>query len=417
MKLLDKILLLAGCLAVLAGCSAGENNDSASRKESERFLKVVGTQIRSKAGEGDPVSLRGINLGGWLLREGWMDPIGYDYLSGSPFMDDYGSRTLMIERFGEKETDQLLSHYQKVYIQESDLDTIKELGLNFVRVPVYWEVLLDRVGLLKDDAFDRLDWVVEQCRRRDLYVLIDLHGAPGGHSDGYQTGGTLGSNKLWTNQQYLEWTIQIWQAIATRYSGNATVMGYDLLNEPVADPKSGFTNASMYDILYQAVREVDPDHIIFLGAFYNFDYLCDPAKYGWTNVVYQTHHYMSDRRYDEAAQRSFMQGQLGYIKHYRDLWNVPVYPGEYNFWNHPSVWTEWLDSLNKEGIMWSSWTYKNTDSDPVNSWGIWQDNPRPTPNLRIDSPEQIKDKWDAFSSLFYNHNDSLAEVIRKACGK
>lgn len=415
MKRYVKAFLLAGYLAVMAGCSAGEN--AASRKEDERFLKVVGKEIRDHHGEGNPVALHGINLGGWLLREGWMDPIGYDYRSSSSFMDDFGSRTLMIERFGEEETDRLLAYYQKVYIQASDLDLIRELGLNFVRVPIYWEIILDRKGFLKADAFDRLDWVVEECKKRDIYVMLDLHGAPGGHSDGYQTGGTLGSNLLWTNEQYLEWTIQIWQSIATRYRGNATVLGYDLLNEPVADPKGSFTNATMYDILYQAVREVDPDHIIILGAFYNFDYLCDPAKFGWTNVIYQTHHYMSDRRYDENAQRSFMEGQLAYIKHYRDLWNVPVYPGEYNFWNHPKVWTSWLSELNREGIMWSSWTYKNTDSDPVNSWGIWQANEFPTPNLRVDSPEEIRQKWDAFSSLFYQYNEMLAGVIRSAAKK
>lgn len=409
MRTWRQLTFLLGCLAVLAGCSGKEGKRE--KQESERFLKVVGTEIRNRSGEGDVVALHGINLGGWLLREGWMDPIGYDYKSSSPFMDDHGSRSLMIERFGEEETDRLLEYYQKVYIQASDLDTIKKLGMNFVRVPVYWEVLLNREGLLKDKAFDRLDWLISECAKRNLYVMIDLHGAPGGHSDGYQTGGWLGSNELWTSQQYLEWTIQIWQAIAGRYRGNATVMGYDLLNEPVANPAGSFTNVSMYDILYQAVRETDPEHIIILGAFYNMDYLCDPAEYGWTNVIYQTHHYMSDRRYDEAAQRAFMEGQLNYVKYYQEHWNVPVYPGEYNFWNHPRIWADWLSGLNEAGIMWSSWTYKNTDTDPVNSWGIWQNNSYPTPNLRVDSPEEIRAKWDFFASSFYEYNTSLADVI------
>ena len=232
---------LAVCLALtIVGCTQKEDKDT---ELPSNFLKVVGTEIRDHSGKGDKVALRGINLGGWLLREGWMDPIGFDSQSSSQFMDDYGSRTLMIERFGEQETDSLLDYYQRVYIKGSDLDVIKRLGLNFVRVPVFWEVLLNRHGLLKDNAFERLDWVVEECRKRDMYVVIDLHGAPGGHSDGYQTGGTLGSNLLWTNPTYLEWTIVIWQTVATHYRGNATVLGYDLLNEPVADPKSQYSNS------------------------------------------------------------------------------------------------------------------------------------------------------------------------------
>ena len=400
------------CLSLAgAGCTTkgGNQGDLPSN-----FLKVSGTEIRDHAGKGNPVALRGINLGGWLLREGWMDPIGFDNTSSSQFMDDYGSRTLMIERFGEQETDRMLDYYQKVYIKESDLDTIKKLGLNFVRVPVFWEVLLNRKGLLKDNAFDRLDWVVEECRKRDMYVIIDLHGAPGGHSDGYQTGGTLGSNLLWTDPTCLEWTIVIWQTIAPHFRGNATVLAYDLLNEPVADPKGKYSNSSMYDLLYQRVREVDPDHIIMMGAFYNFDYLCDPDDYGWTNVVYQTHHYMSDNRGDENGQRGFMEGQLSYVRKYQQLWNVPVYPGEYNFWNHPMVWNDWLSGLNSYGMMWSSWTYKNIDSDPVNSWGIYVNNTAPTPDLRVDTPEQICAKWDAFSSDNYQYNETLANVIRMA---
>lgn len=402
---------LFACLILMCGCSNGVGSDRPDT-DLERFLKVDGKVIRNNSGMGDVVSLYGINLGGWLLREGWMDPIGYDYKSNSEFMDDYGSRTLMIERFGEEAVDDLLAYYHKVYIQESDLDIIDGLGLNFVRVPVFWEVFLDRRGKFKDNAFDRLDWLISECSKRDMYVVIDLHGAPGGHSDGYQTGGHLGSNELWTNAEYQQWTINIWQAIAERYKDNPTVMAYDLLNEPVAAKDSGYTNVTMYDMLYQAVRKVDPDHIIMMGAFYNFDYLCDPKEYGWTNVIYQTHHYMSDRRWDAAGQRAFMEGQLAYIKHYRDKWNVPVYPGEYNFWNHPQIWQDWLEGLNKENIMWSSWTYKNTDSDEVNCWGIYTDNKYPRPNVRVDMPEDFKAKWDFFASEHYSFNSALADVIR-----
>lgn len=410
------VALLFICQILMCGCSSGVRSEGPDTNY-ERFLKVDGKVIRNNSGTGDIVSLYGINLGGWLLREGWMDPVGYDYKSSSECMDDYGSRTLMIERFGEDAVEEMLAYYQKVYIQESDLDVIASLGLNFVRVPVFWEVFLDREGNFKPNAFDRLDWVIDECAERNMYVVIDLHGAPGGHSDGYQTGGHLGSNELWNNVVYQQWTVSIWQAIAERYEGNSTVLAYDLLNEPVAAKGSGYTNVTMYDMLYQAVRKVDPDHIIMLGAFYNFDYLCDPAEYGWTNVIYQTHHYMSDRRWDAEGQRAFMEGQLAYIKQYRDKWNVPVYPGEYNFWNHPQIWLDWLKGLNDENIMWSSWTYKNTDSDEVNFWGIYTDNKYPRPNVRIDSPEDFKAKWDFFASEHYRYNSTLADVIKISTSK
>jgi hypothetical protein len=78
------------------------------------------------------------------------------------------------------------------------------------------------------------------------------------------------------------------------------------------------------------------------------------------------------------------------------------------------VWNDWLSGLNSYGMMWSSWTYKNIDSDPVNSWGIYVNNTAPTPDLRVDTPEQICAKWDAFSSDNYQYNETLANVIRMA---
>src|SRR5689334_14296164 len=40
------------------------------------FLKTSGTVIRNNSGTGAIVNLRGTNLGGWLLQEGWMSPAG-----------------------------------------------------------------------------------------------------------------------------------------------------------------------------------------------------------------------------------------------------------------------------------------------------------------------------------------------------
>lgn len=84
-----------------------------------------------------------------------------------------------------------------------------------------------------------------------------------------------------------------------------------------------------------------------------------------------------------------MKEQLEYLKEYRDKWNIPVYAGEYSFWNHYDLWETWMTSLSKEHIMWSSWTYKNTDCSPINNWGIYVCNENPKPNVRLDAKEEI----------------------------
>lgn len=407
-------ILFIFSLILLTACSRGKAASNWSEKD---FLKTDGKLIRNNYGKGDIVSLKGINLGGWLLREGWMDPIGFDHTSTEETLDDYTSRQIMIERFGEQTTDEMLDIYQKIYIQASDLDVIQSLGLNFVRVPFYWQEVMNPRGEIKAHGFDQLDWVIKESKKRGMYVIIDLHGAPGGHSDGYLTGGQSGSNLLWTNPIYQQWTETIWKTIAKRYKDEPAVLGYDLLNEPVASKESNLSIVDMYDKLYKVVRDIDPDHIILMGAFYNFDYLCNPADKGWTNVVYQTHPYGADNRDNKEIQKEFMTGQLAYLKKFRDEWNVPVYAGEYNLWIHYDLWETWMNSLTEENIMWSSWTYKNIECSPINNWGIYLCNENPRPDVRRDEQEEIIKKWQMFSSSHYKENDELYKIIQKCATK
>lgn len=411
---MKKYILISLCLILINACSKDELFAAWSKNS---FLKVDGKLIRNNYGKGDVVSLKGINLGGWLLREGWMDPIGFDYTNTGQTVDDYTSRKIMTERFGEAATDEMLDRYQKVYIDASDLDVIKSLGLNFVRVPFYWQEVMNTQGKIKQHGFDQIDWVIKESKKRGMYVIIDLHGAPGGHSDGYLTGGQTGSNQLWTNSTFQQWAQTIWETTATRYKGEPAVLGYDLLNEPVASKEGSLTIVDMYDRLYKAVRAIDADHIIFMGAFYSFDFLCNPADKGWTNVIYQTHPYGADKRDNEDVQKQFMTGQLEYLKQYRDKWNVPVYAGEFNLWNHYNLWETWMSTLTTENIMWSSWTYKNTDCSLINSWGIYFCNDSPKPDIRRDTKEEIIKKWQLFKSSYYKKNEALYNVIKKCATK
>ena len=94
-------------------CITACSNEKVSTSWTENdFLKVDGKFIRNNHGKGDTISLKGINLGGWLLREGWMDPIGFENTNTEETLDDYVSRQIMIERFGEQTTDEMLDVYQ-----------------------------------------------------------------------------------------------------------------------------------------------------------------------------------------------------------------------------------------------------------------------------------------------------------------
>ncbi|MBE7087151.1 MAG: glycoside hydrolase family 5 protein, partial [Clostridiales bacterium] len=324
------MVLVAVTTSLFCGCNQPTSTDpleglSVTPLAADDFLSADGDELKNQNGE--TVLLNGVNLGGWLHFEGWMDGggLGYDADGEEIWMNHYAVVTALSDRFGAERTEELLSCYQQNYITEYDLRFIRSLGLNFVRVPFFWTEIMDFEGQIKANAFTQLDWVIEECSKLGMYVLLDLHGAPGGHSNGAVTGGHTDSNEFWTNTTYQQWTIDIWKALANRYKDNPAVYGYDLLNEPMppdattppeADADVPSTTHDIYDMLYDAVREVDDRHIVVLEAFWHCGFLGDPKDSGWENVVYQMHMY-HDSDKSERTQLDFANYYINYIKEHK----------------------------------------------------------------------------------------------------
>ncbi|WNH09082.1 glycoside hydrolase family 5 protein [Thalassobellus suaedae] len=161
-------------------------------------------------------------------------------------------------------------------------------------------------------------------------------------------------NELWTNSTYQQMTIDIWKALANRYKDNPTVAAYDLLNEPLSSDQTNYPIHGFYNTLYQEVRNIDPDHIISIGAFPGFNFVVPPEYYGWTNVLYQVHHYNEDKT-NWASQNGFIDAILLDVANHMYNWNVPVLAGEFNFWDFPDLWERYLSGLNKLNVSWSNW--------------------------------------------------------------
>ncbi len=401
-----------GCLLALGGvaCGGGNASDASSSPPvyealtAEDFLTANGSSLYNAKGE--EVQLRGTNFGGWLHMEGWMD-------GGGGQNNHHAVLTALRARFTEEQTQALLEIYQDAFIQESDVENVYNLGLNMIRVPFFWTEILDEDGEILPTAFDQLDWLIAQCKKRGMYVLLDLHGTPGGHTLGWLTGGHTGSNELWTNPTSQAWTVKIWEALANRYKDEPAVCGYGLLNEPVPPDDSPISIAQMYDKLYRAIRVIDDKHTIVMGAFFNFDALGSPEVNGWTNVMYETHHY-DDGNKTAENQQNFVWGTLGYLHSYKKDWNMPVLAGEFNFWSAREAWDTWLYTLNEEGISWSNWTYKNTDTDKSNNWGLYYNPTVTTVDYAVDSYETIAQKWRAYATENYEKNPFLTDVFTRA---
>jgi aryl-phospho-beta-D-glucosidase BglC (GH1 family) len=393
----------------------GSSLSSSLQAAPQPFLMCSGLDVRNDYGEGDVVPLRGVNLGGWLLMEPWMCPMD----SSGNLDDDWSVRDTLTQRFGAAAKDSLIDAYQDAWLQESDFDNIAALGMNCVRLPFWYMNVQEEDGTWRTDAFDRLDWAISNAWERGIYTIIDLHGAPGGQRANADTTGRIWPTAaLWSSTTYQNRTLDIWERVSQHYNGNPAVAGYDLLNEPMDTP--GSTDYwNFMEACYQTVRANDPDHIIIMEATYgqwNLDMLPDPALYGWSNVVYQLHHYPWDYWNDVTALNAGADAKVqDWLDH--SSWNVPCHMGEFNM-APEAAWKYAIETYSDSGMGWMMWAYKSTFTGGTTSWGVYNPNGSVTavPNIQSDSSSSISNKWSQWTtaggfSLNQSHKRTLSMPV------
>ena len=361
-------------------------------------LSMLHTSGRSIVNaNGTVVPLMGVNLGGWFIMEKWMCPLD----SGS-LPDTFTVMQTLDNRFGVAMEQSLIRTYQQSWITTTDLDNIKNAGFNVVRVPIWWGqfYLLNNVSPSgwRADAFDELDWLVNEAGARGIYVIIDMHGVVGGQSTSDDTG-QAGRNTYWTNSDDQGNTAYMWWEIANHYKGNPTVAGYDLINEPLGAPSSSAV-ISAYDQLYGTIRSIDPDHVIFIeGTFSSWSWsaLPDPATQGWTNVVYSMHEYQMNS--PDSTVRAGITNQVNDFNNHAS-YNVPGYIGEFNaFSNSTGTWQFATLSFTQAGLSWTPWAYKATQGLIPNNWGFYDPTYwAVTPNISTDSADTIAADWQQWTT-------------------
>lgn len=371
----------------------------------ERFLKADGKVLRNQGGKGEVVTLRGTNIGGWQVMEAWMCPTNAT--------DQRIAIQTLTERFGKEKAEELFKIYEQSWWQEQDFDNLSELNFNVIRVPISYFNLLDEQGKLREDTLATYDWFISECEKRDIYVILDLHAAPGSQNGRDHSGDTSGS-RLYTDPEAQDLTVSLWEQIAEHYKGNPTVAGYDFLNEPEGNEQErapwGKVQMPFFDRLYKAVRAIDPDHLIIINAIWEPTDIPHPSEYGWENVMYEYHFYGWDNTDNAAAQRSFtnskvtLNNQAGH--------EVPVLVGEFTLFDKLNSWEYALQVYEENGWSWTTWTYKTVD---MGNWGIYNSKSSITPDVNIynDSLETIEKKWSQLDTgTYFNQNQYLFDLLR-----
>lgn len=355
----------------------------------QSFLYTSGKKIFEPNGE--EILLQGINLGGWLVPEGYM--LHSSGTANSPSE----IRNAIIDLMGEDFTDEFFQKYRENYVSKEDIDKLAELGFNSIRLPFHYSLLSprDEPGVYLEEGFALIDSAISWCRANDLYIILDMHCAPGGQSAEPISDYDPNYPSLWEDENNRTRTASIWRKIAERYKDNTTVAGYDLLNEPAWDLGDGTLLRETYIMITDSVRSVDTNHIIIIeGNWFAtvFDKLTPPWD---SKLIYQFHKYWND----------VTQGTIQYIVNISNDYNVPLWLGE--FGENSNDWiTKAIKLAENNNIGWAIWPHKKVKSIAVLN----------SANLNINY-QQIVNYWNGSgskpSSLFsYTAFMMLAEDLK-----
>lgn len=400
-KLVSMLLVFAMTFSVaISGKITGITQVSAREAlGSNDFLKVNGTQIRKQKGTGDIVYLRGTNAGGWLVQEDWMNPTNAS--------DQKTMMTTLANRFGASKRDELVSTYENNYWTTQDFDNCAEIGMSVIRLPFTYMNLCDDNGNLKSNAFDRLDWFVQNCSQRGMYVILDMHGAFGSQNGMDHSGDINDGKQLYYNQSNKDKTLNLWKKIAEHFKGNPAVAAYDILNEPGIKAAATYSlHWDFYNEIYNTIRSKDSNHIIIMESCWDADNLPRPSQYGWTNVAYEYHYYPWSAQNSSDAQKSYFSGKVSDIANHN--YGVPTFVGEFTCFEQAEGWKAAMSTFNGQGWHWTTWSYKVTGNS---SWGIYNHNPEKV-DIYNDSADTIKNKWSAVGTANGWKNDKIYNLVK-----
>lgn len=320
--------------------------------KSQHLLKTHGRVIINSSG--DTILLRGMGLGGWMLQEGYM-------LQTADFANPQHKIRAAIEALiGKEDTDLFYESWLAHHVRRPDIDSLKSWGFNSVRLPLHYNLFTlpiedepvpgQQTWLSK--GFELTDSLISWCKDNEMYVVLDLHAAPGGQ--GYDAGiSDYDDTKpsLWESKANRDKTVALWKRIADRYADEEWVAGYDLLNEPNWNLPGNIALRNLYKEITDSIRSVDTKHIIFIeGNWFANDFtgLTPP----WDeNLVYSPHKYWSTNNV----------ASMQWVLDIQQNFNVPLYLGESgensNVWFRDAI--RLLEDLN---IGWAWWPMKKIES-------------------------------------------------------
>ena len=324
-----------------------------------QFLKTKADAIVNEKGE--TIILRGMGLGGWMLQEGYMFRLSF-------LGQQYRIKEKIVDVVGKEKANHFYKQWLLNHTTKKDIEAMAKWGFNSIRLPMHFNLYTLPVDdepvkgqhTWIEKGFAMTDSLLNWCKANKMYLILDLHAAPGGQGNDLPISDRDASKpSLWKSEANREKTIALWKKLAERYANEPWIGGYDIINEPnwgFEDPKNDFRGtaekkneplrALMIDIT-KAIREVDKKHIIIIeGNGFGNNYRGVLPQWD-DNMVLSFHKYGNFNT--DASIKSFLD--------LRDQYKMPLWLGESG--ENSNTWfTEAIGLVERHGIGWAWWQEK-----------------------------------------------------------
>jgi len=327
--------------------------------------------------------LRGINLGGWMLQE----PYLFQFTGAADSQHEFKEK--LVEFIGQENTDNFYNAWYENFITQGDVDSLASYGFNSVRLPMHYDLFTLPIqeepivgeNTWLDLGFYMVDNLLDWCETNNMYLILDLHAAPGGQGFGSDINDyNPNLPSLWESEENKNKTIALWGKLAERYADEPWIGGYDLLNETHWDLAENELRNFYIDVTNE-IRQFDQSHIIFIegnGYANDFSGLTPP----WDdNMVYSFHKYWS------------FNDSLEWVTWIRNEYGVPLWMGEGGE-NSNQWFTEATKMFEDNYIGWAFWPWKKLES--------------------ISAPFEISSNSNYESLINYLRGDSNAPSVENA---
>lgn len=334
----------------------------AARAQSTGFLRARDARIMD--GQGREIILQGMGLGGWMLQEGYM-------LGVKGVGTQHSIKARIAELLGEEDCAKFYTLWRQNHMTQADVDLLAKSGFNSIRLPMHYNLFT----LATEDepvkgrntwlatGFTLTDNLLAWCKANRMYLILDLHAAPGGQGkDANISDYDPAKPSLWDSDANKQKTIALWRKLAERYANEPAIGGYDLLNEPnwtfEGKDKNGKNDISnqpiwdLYQALTKAIREVDTNHMIIIeGNGWGNNYNGFPGPWD-DNMVMSFHKYWNPNTQEAIARFLALREKHG----------LPIWLGESGE-NNNQWFRECVALVEKNHIGWAWWPHKKVGSD------------------------------------------------------